>query len=99
MTDAPPSWLPLAAAALGFVGSLMLAWPFFRTQRQRDDRDLLDRVPVADDFARQAVDGVRGDLTLGIDRAARVDFRIAGAGAVVLAASFLLSIVNWLLTP
>ncbi len=91
--------LALISDLLGFVGSILLAWPFFVRQRPRDDRDLLNSVPVADPHARQAVDAIRDELSRMIDRAARDDFRIAGVGAALLALGFLLSLVNGLAGP
>ena len=85
---APGDLGAMVSDGLGVLGSLMIAVPFFRTQKLRDGLDLLERTQAGDEGAAKALNGARQETLYRLCIMSRQDYVTAGIGALLVAASF-----------
>jgi hypothetical protein len=88
MTE-PWRWYEYAALVsdlIGFVGALLLAWPFYNTQSRRDKLIALDAIEVSDERTATRIREARQAVALAILNAAQGDYTAGLWGALVEAA-------------
>jgi hypothetical protein len=86
------------ANLLGCIGSLLVAWPFFRDALRKESLEVL-RLPKAPQGADEALQLARRVAERGLNRFRPGEVRMAAFGLLMVALSYLINIVVWFFPP
>jgi hypothetical protein len=91
------NWCEIASRSadlIGFIGALLLGYPFLFGQASRDTLMLLSNMTVGDIKDQTVVNAARRDLLAEISRKSRIELRFAWIGAGFIGLAFILKFVT-----